>query len=132
MRNLSFIGCNYVCMCFSGIIMFDEDMSQPVSVENGVMRVRIGSTAYIADGVTVQIVCNATNVFSKDPITISWLYNGKLDQNRGNVTMITVTDANHGDVFTCVAENIFESHRRETEIIFVNKQFCIIMNITAI
>ena len=121
MKNLSFKGCNYVCMCFL-VIIFDEDVSQPVSVENSVMRVKIGTTAYIFDGLTVQIACN---VSSKYPITISWFHNKKLDQNRGNVTMITVTDANHGDIFTCVAETAFGSHRKETEIIFVNKQFCI-------
>ena len=111
-------------MYFSDI-MFDEDVLQPVSVENGVMRVRIGSTAYIVDGLTVQIVCNATSVFSEYPITISWFHNEELDQTRGNVTKITVTNANHNDTFTCVAENGFECNRKETKIIFVNKQFCI-------
>ena len=113
-----------MCMCFS-VIIFDEDVSQPTSVENGVMRVRIGSTAYIVDGLTAHIVCNATSVSSEHPVTISWLYNGKPDPTRGNVKMITVTDDNHGDVFTCVAENGFENNRKETKIIIVNKQFCI-------
>ena len=113
-------------MYFSAII-FDEDASQPVSVENRVMRVRIGSTAYIIDGLTVQVVCNATGVLqlSEYPITISWLYNGEPDPTRGNVTKITVNNTTHGDIFTCVAENEFGSNRKETEIIFVNKQFCI-------
>ena len=31
--------------------------------------------------------------------------------------MITVTDANCVDVFTCMADNAFGSHRKETEII---------------
>ena len=108
-------------MYFS-VIIFDEDVSQPVSVENRVMRVKIGSTAYIVDGYTVQIVCN---VFNEYPITISWFHNEELDQTRGNMTKITVTDANHGDIFACVAENEFGSRRKETEIIIVNKQFCI-------
>ena len=51
--------------------MFDEDVSQPVSVENGVMRVRIGSTAYTVNGFTVQIVCNATSMLKDYPATIS-------------------------------------------------------------
>ena len=34
--------------------------------------------------------------------------------------MIKVTDADDGDVFTCVAENNFGSYRKETNIIFVN------------
>ena len=103
-------------------VMFDEDVSQPVSVENGVMRVKIGSTAYIVDGFTVQILCI---VSSEHPITISWLHNEQHDQTRGNMTNITVTDANHGDVFTCVARHEFGSNRKETKIIFVNEQFCI-------
>ena len=111
-------------MYFS-VIMFDEDVSQPFSVENGVMRVRIGSTAYIVDGLTVQIVCNATTELGEHPITISWLHNEELDQTRGNVTKITVTDANHNDTFTCVAKNKFGFNRKETNIIFVNEQFCI-------
>ena len=106
-------------------VIFDEDVSQPVSVENRVMRVKIGSTAYIVDGFIVQIVCNATSVFSEHLVTINWLYNGKLDQTKGNMTKITVTDANHGDIFTCVAENEFRSTTKETKIIFVNEQFCI-------
>ena len=71
-----------MCLIVS-VIVFDEDVSQPVCVENGVMRVKIGSTAYTVDGFTVQIVCNATSVYSGHPITISWLRNGEHDQNRG-------------------------------------------------
>ena len=108
-------------------VIFDEDVSQPVSVENRVMRVKIGSTAYIVDGFTVQIVCNATGVLQlgEYPATISWFYNGEPDQTKRNVTMITVTNGNHNDIFTCVAENVFVSTRKETKIIFVNEQFCI-------
>ena len=100
-------------------------MLQPVSVENGMIRVRIGTTAFIFDGLTVQIVCNAPSMYGGNPITISWLHNGKHDQARGNVTMITVTDANHGDVFTCVAKDVFGSNREDTNIIFVHEYFCI-------
>ena len=40
--------------------------------------------------------------------------------------MIIVTDANHGDVFTCVAENgLGNNNRKTTKIIFANKHFCI-------
>ena len=66
-------------------LMFDEDVAQPVSVENGVMRVRIGSTAYTLNGFTVQIVCNATSTLKDYPATISWLRNEELDKTRGNV-----------------------------------------------
>ena len=108
--------------------VFDEDVSQPISVENGVMRVRIGSTAYIVDGFTVQIVCNATSLVNELSVTISWYRNGEHDQKkktRGNVSMIIVTDANHGDVFTCVVENVPAYKAKTTNIIFVNKHFCI-------
>ena len=88
-------------MCLIGSIIFDENLSQPISVENGVIRVTIGSTAYIVDGLTVQIVCNATSMVNEHSVTISWLRNGEYDRTRGNVSMIIVTDANHGDVFTC-------------------------------
>ena len=114
-------------MCLIGsVIVFDEDVSQPISVENGVMRVTIGSTAFIVDGLTVQIVCNATSMVNEHSVTISWHRNGEHDQTRGNVTMIIVTDANHGDVFTCVAENgLGNNNRKTTKIIFANKHFCI-------
>ena len=115
-----------MCTCFIvPVIASDEDMLQPVCVENRMIRVRIGTTAFIFDGLIVQIVCNATSVYSGHPITISWLHNGEHDQTRGNVTTITVTDTNHGDVFTCVAENVFGSNRKDTEIIFVHEYFCI-------
>ena len=109
-------------------IIFDEDVSQPVSVENGVMRVRIGTTAYTVDGFHVQIVCNATNIRESPAIIrLSWLRNGELDETRGNASMITVTDANDGDVFTCIASNTLIYNAKDTEIVFVNnhKQFCI-------
>ena len=109
------------------VVVFEKDASQPVSVENGVMRFRIGSTAYIVDGYTVQIICNTT-IFrgsEEHPITISWLRNGKPDQTRGNVSMITVADANHNDVFTCIANSTIISRSENTTIIFVHHRFCI-------
>ena len=99
-------------------------MSQPVSVENGVMRVRIGTTAYTVDGFHVQIVCNVI-ASGGLPITISWLRNGKVDGTRGKASMITVTDANDGDIFTCTANNTMMYSTSSTEIIFVNRHFCI-------
>ena len=109
-------------------IIFDEDVSQPVSVENGVMRVKIGTTAYIIDGFHVQIVCNATTITESPAIIrLSWLCNGELDEARGNASVITVTDANDGDVFTCIANNTLIHNSSSTEILFINnhKQFCI-------
>ena len=113
-----------MCMyLIDSVIVSDEDVSQSISVENGVMRVNIGNTAYIVDGFTVQIVCKTTNECS---VTFSWRRNGKDDQTRGNVPMIIVTDANHGDVFTCVAKNVFGfTDSKETKIIFIKQHFCI-------
>ena len=112
--------CSYVVPT----IIFDEDVSQPVSVENGVMRVRIGTTAYTVDGFHVQIVCNVTAIGGL-PITISWLRNGKIDKTKENASIITVTDANDGDVFTCTAYNTIMHNTSSTEILFGNKHFCI-------
>ena len=48
------------------------------------------------------------------------------DQTRGNMSMISVTDANHGDNFTCVAETVFgHNNTKTTKVIFANKHFCI-------
>ena len=110
------------------LLVFEENASQPVSVENGVMRFRIGSTAYIVDGYIVQIICEITTESLRSeehPITISWLRNGKPDQTRGSVSMITVTDAYHDDVFTCIANNTIASQSKNTRIIFVHHRFCI-------
>ena len=105
-----------------GIITFDEDASQPVSVENGVMRVRIGTTAYIVNGYTVEIVCNA---FSNEiPLPIMWSRNGK--PFKGDTSLIIVTDAKHEDIFTCRAKNSVTSKEKSTKIIFVRRShFCI-------
>ena len=115
-----------MCICF--YVVSAEGASQPVSVENGVMRFRIGSTAYVVDGYTIQIICNPTYTrcaSEEYPITISWLRNGEPDQTRGNMSMITVTDANHGDVFTCKTNDTTVPFTKYTRIIFVHYQFCI-------
>ena len=103
-------------------IIFDEDASQPVSVERGIMRVRIGTTAYIVDGYTVEIVCE---VFSDVvPITFMWLRNG--EPFGEDTSLIRVTDANHEDIFTCRAKNAVTSEEKDTQIIFVHRSdFCI-------
>ena len=67
------------------------------------LEVKIGSPAYIVIGYKVIMVCNILT--GTPPITITWLYNGAPDPSRGNVSTITVTDNNNGDVFTCRAEN---------------------------
>ena len=67
------------------------------------MEVQIGSPGYVIDGSDVTIVCDIAS--GTRPITISWFRNGVLDPTRGNVSTITVTDYNDGDMFTCRADN---------------------------
>ena len=67
------------------------------------MEVQIGSPGYVVKGSDVTIVCDILS--GTLPITISWFRNGAPDPTRGNVSTITVTDYNDGDVFTCRADN---------------------------
>ena len=41
------------------------------------------------------------------------------------MSIVTITNAAHGDVFTCIAENNVGSVRKNTKINFVHKKFCI-------
>ena len=107
-------------MCFYvESLIFDGDVSQPVSVKNGVMRVNIGSTAYTVNGFIVQIVFNATSILKEYPATVRWCHNKKhyrtRERTRGNVSMITITDVNDGDVFTCIADNTISSQRKNQD-----------------
>ena len=97
--------------------------SEPLSVENGVIRVNVGSTVYTVNGFTIIIICNV--IAGKPPITISWYRNEELDDSRGNVSTITVTDALQGDVFTCKADNKMQFDQQNTTIKFANNTFCI-------
>jgi len=67
------------------------------------MRVDIGTPVYVIDGSNVVIVCDIAS--GTPPMTIRWFRNGQLDPSRGNVSTITVTDANDCDVFMCRADN---------------------------
>ena len=76
----------------------------PDSVPPGDLTVKIGSPVYVISGYNVTIICNILT--GTPPVSIIWLRNGMPeDPPRGNVTTITVTDATHGDVFTCRADN---------------------------
>ena len=77
---------------------------QPSDVMLGNMTVRIGTPVYVVDGFNVTIVCNIPT--GTHPITIMWLHNGAPYPTGGNISTITVTDYNDGDVFTCRADNI--------------------------
>ena len=86
------------------------------------MNVR--STVYTVNGLTIVIICNV--IIGEPPITISWLRNGVLDQSRGNVSTITVTDGLQDDVFTCRAENRRGNTQQDTRIQLPNNStFCI-------
>jgi len=67
------------------------------------MRVKIGTPIYVIDGFDVIIDCDIDS--GTPPITIHWFCNGQLDPSRGNVSTITVTDANDGDVIMFRADN---------------------------
>ena len=43
------------------IIDWDEGISQPPTVENGVITVKIGSPVFIVKGFNVSIICNVTS-----------------------------------------------------------------------
>ena len=78
-------------------------MPPPSTVLPGDMEVQIGSPAYVIDGADITLVCDiVSGIF---PITIMWLHNGVVDPTRGNVSTITVTNYNDGDVYTCRVEN---------------------------
>ena len=79
-------------------------ISQPPNVMSGDMTVSIGTPVYVVDGFNVTIVCNILN--GTRPIVIMWLRNGAPYPAGGNISTITVTDYNDGDVFTCRADNI--------------------------
>ena len=68
------------------------------------MEVHIGSSAYVIEGADITLVCDILS--GTPPITIMWFHNGGVfDPTRGNVSTITVTNYNDGDVYTCRAEN---------------------------
>ena len=63
-----------------------------------------------------MVDCNIVN--GSRPITIQWFLNGSPDTTRGNVSTITITDANIGVVFTCRANNIKGFDSENTSIHF--------------
>ena len=79
-------------------------MQLPDNIMPGDVTVRIGTPVYIVDGFTVTINCN---ILTGTPsVNITWFRNGMPeDPPRGNVSTITVTDYDDGDVFTCRADN---------------------------
>ena len=104
-------------------MVIERGVLEPLSVENGIIRVNIGSTVYTVNGLNITIICNV--IVGKPLITISWYRNGELDDSRGNVSTITVTDALHDDVFTCKADNKIRFDQQNTTIKFANNAFCI-------
>ena len=91
-------------------------MPRPSVITSGNKRVKIGTMVYIHSGFDVVIDCNIVN--GTPPITIQWFRDGSLDLTRGNISTITITDANNGDVFKCRADNI-EGFDTENTVIYV-------------
>ena len=94
-------------------------------VQNAVIRVKIGTPVFTVDGFAVTIVCNVAD--RDPPITINWLINGQPDHSRINMSVVTIHNAAHGDVYTCIAKKDARFIRRHTKIYFVHKKFCINM-----
>ena len=85
------------------IIKGTDDTSLPTVVANETQKVTIGTPVYAVTGSNVIINCTIDR--GTRPITISWYRNGVLDSTRGNVSIITITNATDGDNFTCEAQN---------------------------
>ena len=109
----------------------ERDTFQPVVVENGVVRLKIGSPVYITDGLSYTIVCNIT--CGRPPVTITWLPDGIPHQTNGNVSTVTITstDVSHGDVLSCNASNSVGYEQVNTTVFFVHMhdEFCINRNV---
>ena len=95
-----------IALFIIGLPDIDEGsfVSRPSVITRGNKRVNIGTPVYVHNGFDVIIDCNIVN--GTPPITIQWFRNGSPDTTRGNVSTITITDANNGDVFKCRADNI--------------------------
>ena len=105
----------------------DKDLSKPIVVEKGVIRVKIGTPVYIIDGLSFTIVCNVTS--GQSPVAITWLPDGIPHQTNGNVSTVTIasTNVNHGDVLSCKASNSIGYEQVATKVIFIHKhkELCI-------
>ena len=77
-------------------------VSRQSTVTEGNKKVKIGSPVYVVEGFNVIIMCKPVGT---PPITIQWFRNGPPDPTRGNVSRITINDANNGDIFKCRADN---------------------------
>ena len=89
-------------------------ISKPSYVMNGTVKVLIGAPAYVIVGNDVIINCSINSGTS--PTNITWFRNDVVDLSRRNVSSITITDANDGDVFKCRAENLIGFDTKETTI----------------
>ena len=82
----------------------------------GTKRVRIGSPVYIINGGS-DVIIDCRIISGTRPITIKWLHNGSPDPTRGNVSTITITDAQDRDIFQCRADNSIGFDTENTTII---------------
>ena len=85
--------------------------------------VQTGTTAYVIDGNDVTIECNI--VSGTHPITISWFRNGVEDTSFGNVSTITISNVNDGDMYMCRAQNRV-GFDEETTMIVVQRKWYIL------
>lgn len=106
-------------MCV-GKPLIDKGVLKPPLLENGVVRVEIGTpaTVYVTDNINVTIDCKISS--GDPPMILTWFHNRQLVQSRGNLSSITVTVNNakdiDGDVFTCKVENEMGYDTRDTYI----------------
>ena len=81
--------------------------------------VQIGTPAYVIGGNDITIKCNIAS--GTRPITISWFRNGLEDTSFGNVSTITVSNVNDGDIYSCRADNRFGFDEEATMIVVQRK-----------
>ena len=94
---------------------------RPDPISPGDKMVQIGTTAYVIDGNDLTIQCNIAS--GTRPITISWLKNRVEDTSFGNVSTITISNVNDGDIYMCRAENMIGFDEEATMIVFQRKWY---------
>ena len=80
---------------------------------------------YTVNGLIIIIICNVT--IGEPPFIITWYRNEEVVNHLvGNVSTVTVTDAEDDDVFTCKVDGIrMGSDQQDTIIRFPNNTFCV-------
>ena len=105
---------------------------KPPSASKGVIKVKIGTPAYIIDNFNITIDCNINR--GTQPVIFSWLRNNIcVNQTTGSVSSFTIPVTNASDidedVYVCRAENVEGHDEMNTTIYYLinnKKEFCII------